>query len=327
VASDVSTDERETPPREFSTRELLVKLVLLPALLVLATVLVISWATHRSDDVETLLERLRTPSRDRWRAAAELATLLRDPANEAMRSDEATARRVAEILAEKIDAAVMTDEAINLRFFLCRALGEFAVPDGLPVLVRAATTQRDAAEVPVRQAAIEAIAMLADKLGPESMRQRRGVMATLLEATEDPHESVRSAAAFALGVMGGNPAEARLAELLDDGYPDVRYNAALGLTRHGDPRCMDVLLEMLDPEQPMGVATEKHQVARDAKRRTILINALLGTQRLAETNTEVDLAPLADAAERLTQGEIDGAIRAKAAEVLKILESRADRGL
>jgi hypothetical protein len=322
---DIPSDEQEPASREFSTRELLVKLVLLPAAVVLGIIVVVSWATHRSDDPDALVRRLQQDGRDRWRAAVELATVLRDPANEELRNDQAKARQLAEILRKEIDTAGMTEEDINLRFFLCRTLGEFHVLDGLPTLIRAANTQRDVAEVPVRQAAIQAMAVLGENLGGESLRSDSEVMQVLRETSEDPHESVRSAAAFTLGVLGGEKAEQRLMEMLEDDYPDVRYNAALGLTRHGNLRSIGVLLEMLDPEQTIGIAMEKHEEVKNVKRQTILINALRGAERLAETNADADLGPLAEAVERLTQAEVDAAIRVKAAEVLTTLEARAEQ--
>ena len=324
---DVSGDDQEPSARQFSTGELLVKLVLLPAAVVLAIIVVLSWATHRSDDPEALVRRLRQDGRDRWRAAFELARLLHDPANEELRIDEEMARQVAEILDGEINAAGMTEEDVRLRSFLCRALGEFSVPDGLPALIRAATTQRDPAEATVRQAAIEALAVLGENLGPESLRSDSEVMRVLAEASEDPHELVRGRAAFTLGVIGGERAERRLVEMLEDDYPDVRYDAAVGLTRHGNPQSIGVLLEMLDPEQTVGIAMEKHEEVRDFKRRTILINALRGARQLAETNADADLAPLAQAVESLGQAEVDEAIRVKAAEVLEALEARAERRL
>jgi hypothetical protein len=115
--------------------------------------------------------------------------------------------------------------------------------------------------------------------------------------------------------------------MLEDDYPDVRYDAAVGLTRHGNPQSIGVLLEMLDPEQTVGIAMEKHEEVRAFKRRTILINALRGAQQLAETNREADLAPLAKAVENLSQAEVEPAIRVKAAEVLKAFEARAEQRL
>src|SRR5207302_1760136 len=101
----------------------------------------------------------------RWQAAVNLADALRNDRNKSnsqLKHDSKLAGQLSKILASEIEAGSMAEKPVTLRIFLCRSLGEFEVPDGLPVLVRAATVQRSESELPVRRAAIEALALLSE---------------------------------------------------------------------------------------------------------------------------------------------------------------------
>jgi HEAT repeat protein len=177
--------------------------------------------------------------------------------------------------------------------------------------------------VGVRRSAIEAIAVLASTVGPASLRTRPHLMPVLLEAAGDSRGPVRSAAAFTLGVLGGRQAEAKLEALLVDGHPDVRYNAATGLARHGNAKAVAVLVEMLDPNESAGIDVEKQRSARDFKRATILVNALRASSRLASANPTADLGRLVFAVEQLARTDVRPEIRVQAIEVLNQLKDRA----
>jgi hypothetical protein len=159
-------------------------------------------------------------------------------------------------------------------------------------------------------------------VGPERLRERPALIAVLLEAADDPRPPLRSAAAFTLGVIGGTEAEAKLETLLADAYPDVRYNAATGLARHGNLKAVDVLLEMLDPNESAGIAVEKQVPARDFKRAMILVNALRATGQLASADPTADMSRLTEAVRRLARADVDESVRVKAIEVSSQLEGR-----
>ena len=312
-------------PAKFSVLGLLVKLVLLPGLVVLILVVLfttVGWLTLSPGDVDSVVETLEKGGNERWRAAINLAGMLREPGGLRLKNDPALAGRLIEILQREIEAGGMREGQITLRMYLCRALGEFHLPDPLPVLVVAARTERDPREVDVRRSAIEAIAVLASHVGPAAVRSRPELMSALLEAAEDSRPPLRSVAAFALGVIGGAEAEARLEALLGDAYPDVRYNAATGLARHGNVEAVDVLLEMLDPNQSAGTDVEKQEPARDFKRAMILTNALRATGQLARENPTADTSRLTKAIQRLAGSDVEQAVRVKAIEVLSELEGR-----
>ena len=325
MAEPNQTDQLPDGSGEFSTLDLLVKLVILPALVVSVMVLVVAvfgWLTATGDDVNSLVDALDEDGNTRWRAAVSLATVLADSDNRELKVDSALARRLIAILDGRLENATPADDEITLRIYLCRTLGEFRIPDPIPTLVKAAKTERDPREVDVRRSAIEALAVLASNLDASEFKGHAELGAVLQEASRDPRHPLRSSAAYTLGVVGGHEAKARLEELLEDGHPDVRYNAALGLARHGDVRAVDVLMEMLDPSESAGIDVEKQQPARSFKRTMILINALRAADLLASSNSSADLGRLEVAVERLLQAEISAEVRVKALGVLNELKSQ-----
>lgn len=315
-------DQTDAP----STLGLIARLVLLPALVVLALVAVLAglgWLTFSPRNVDSLVGALEREGNTRWRAAVELAGMLAEPGEVSLKSDPVLAGRLIDILQREIDAGGTLDGQIMLRMYLCRALGEFHLPDPLSVLIVAAETERDPREVDVRCSAVQAIAVLTSNLDPTELRTRPEPTAVLLEATEDPRSRLRSTAAFALGVIGGSEAETRLEALLSDGYPDVRYNAATGLARHGNSKAVNVLLEMLDPNE---LEWEKEEQGGEFKRMMILTNALRATRQLASENPTLDIGRLAEAIRRLTVSDVDDAVRGEAEKAWNELQGRAFPG-
>jgi len=302
---------------QFSTPGLLLKLVLLPGAVVLAIVmliLVVAWLRMPGGNVDALLEKLSRDGPDRWPAAVNLAAVLHEPGGAALKRDPRLAKRLSEILRKEIAAGRMDPAELNLRMYLCRALGEFQIADPLPVLLEAARTERHEGEVDVRRSAIEALAVLASNTDAAELHAEPQLVPTLLTAANDRRLALRCAAAFALGVVGGNRAEVRLEEMLADEYPETRYNAATGLARHGNPECVPVLVEMLDPDRP--------ESTRGFRRAMIRINALRAAAKLDAANPEADLSELAAAVERLSRGWLDPQVRAKSTEVLGLLRRR-----
>lgn len=311
----VKTDRSDEASRaEFSTGRVLLKLILLPGLVVLVGVLTIVWLKQPGDDVDSLIDTLGRQGEQRWLAAAGLSAVLHEPEGAAVKRDPAVARRLVEILEKELEAGGMDPDRLRLRMYLCRALGEFRIADPLPVLLEAARLERDEREVEVRRSALEGIAVLASNVDPAALRGEAQLVPVLLSAAEDEHRQLRETAAFALGVVGGDRARARLESMLADRYAEVRYNAATGLARHGNARCIAVLLEMLDPRQA-------------SRRRTkIQVNALRAIGKLAANRSvdleEADWQELVEAVERLSRAGVSAEVGAKATEVLEQLGRR-----
>ena len=170
----------------------------MPALIVLVVVSVwvmFTWLVHRtSAQPEDLIQGLQGSSVARWQRASELAGMLSDKRYADFQTSSAAATKLADILDREIDAAKsseegMQQEAVTLRYFLCRALGEFRVPDGLNVLLKAAATNRDPREEEVRRGAIQAIAVRASNLAqlqPPQLAQRSRAGADAISARWRP---------------------------------------------------------------------------------------------------------------------------------------------
>ena len=184
--------------------------------------------------------------------------------------------------------------------------------DLLPGLLKAVRSPPPAEGSDVRLAALEAIAVLASEVGPARVRNHPDLVPVLLEAAEDEQQVVRERAAFALGVVGGDRAEACLVRMLADAKAEVRYNAATGLARHGNLQSTGVLHEMLDPQQT------------GWRRAMIQLNALRAVDQLLDANPDADLSHSAEAVEQLTGADVAAEVGAKAAEVLRRLDRRGE---
>jgi HEAT repeat protein len=290
----------------------IVQLFIVPAVIVGVIVMVYTlfhWLAYKDQSPQKLVDSLERDSATRWQSASALADLLRTQGNTAQQ-DAKLAARLATLLEADLNDGGWNDQEILFRGFLCRALGEFKVTDGASALTLAATTQRNEADIKVRRAAIEALAVLSMNVGPDKLRAQPQVLQTLLSTAGDAEPVIRSASAVALGSVGGSDAIERLNRMLSDPKPSVRFNAATGLARHGDARSIEVLAEMLDPAPITGV-----EQGDDTARR--LTSGLQAVSILARQNGSTDLAPLAEAVEALTRpsSAIHPQLRLKAREV------------
>ena len=330
------------PPVEPPSAGFILQLFVVPALIVMLVVAVwgaFGWLVHRTTmEPKELISGLQGSSVARWQRASELADLLRNEQYAGLKDDAESAAQLATILDREIDAAAddakgMQQEAVMLRYFLCRALGEFHVEEGLDVLAKAAVTGRDPHEQVVRRGAVEAIAVrafnltLADR--PRSLAGSE-VESTLLGLASDADEQVRSAAAYALGQIDTPACTARLEEMVDDPHADTRYNAALALAGRGNVRAVATLAEMLDPDELAGVQQEVDAPAQFSKRALVMTGALEAAEKLARRIPDADLSPIAAALARLTAADavelerarIHPPIARRARETLDLLEER-----
>jgi hypothetical protein len=311
--------------------------------------LLFSWVAHMGrDNAQELAKAIQRGDDWSGQRAYELADLLRspDPRCDVLRQDSNLAKTLADFLSGDLAEPVqgkIDQPRLMRRMYLCRAIGAFHVTDGLPALLTAAKQERTPEEIEVRFSALEALATLADNVGPERLREHAEVLPTVLAASREtdseggppaaseaqyrPHAELRAVAAYALGVLGGEQASDRLRKMLLDPYPNARYNAATGLARLGDAACVDVLREMLDPDNPLAVQDEKYPDDQARKRTTVLTNGIKATLLLAENNPDADLAKLKAALNELTAGTLEKVVidRAKvqttAREALRLLEA------
>lgn len=308
------------------------RLLFVPAVIVAAAVLIwiiLRWPIRETVSARDLVRDLSRPGRSHWQQAYSLAELLRDPQHAELRQDAALAADLAALLQLQLDAAEMDPNRVQLRVFLCRALGEFAVPAVLPVLVQAGRQERGPAEVAVRRAALEAIAASTSHVGAATLQKDEAVLQTFTAAARDHGQGatdqairaeLRASAAFGLGVLGGEPAVEELQQLLDDPSPNVRYNAATGLARHGQTAAIPVLLEMLQPANSEAIADEESATGRSWKQVLVWTNAIRAASQLARRNTATDGRQLAAAMESLVKSDVPASVRDQAREALLALE-------
>jgi len=321
----------------------LARLFLIPFVIVSLVVLVwflMHWLAQMGNTPLDMVSRLESLDGERkhdfaWQVANDLAVVLSGESNHADRSNRELAQRLAAILERECRRTDTTAERLELRLYLCTALGHFTVPDGLPALVLASAPQQPAT---IRQAAIESMARLGG-VKHLVLRDDTSVMSALHDAAqtyqEDPNDpsasgDVRSRAAFALGVIGGPAAIQDLVTLLSDPFDDARRNAAAGLARQRDPRAIPELLRMLElrppsPDRPPP-QIEEQSIARkseDWSRHVVWGTTLYALEELL-ANTDLrenDLSQLRTAVDRLAV-DSNGAIHLRAKGLAQKLSSR-----
>jgi HEAT repeat protein len=296
------------PPVEPPNAGFLVQLFLIPGLIVAIIVVVwllFHWLAQMGNDPREYVKKLRGNNEVRWQAAVNLAGALHGAAGNEIKHDAAVATDLGQILNEEIADGSMDERPINLRVYLCRALGEFQVEAALPTLLTAAKTQRSDAEVDVRRAAVQGLASLATNLKAAHPEWKNAeLLATLIAASKSDNDNLRAESVFALGAIADEPeAAARLKQMLDDPHPDARFNAATGLARQGMAEALPVLLEMLDPDQTLATREENPE-NRPEKRAMVNVNGLRAMAQLADANSAVDLHGAEPAIERLAASDI-----------------------
>lgn len=283
----------------------LLQLFLIPLLIVSMIVgvwFLFSWLASASADPQQIVREIE--HRTNWQSAVTLASMLDNPDSRyvKVRQDPAFARQLGDVLRRKLETPLTRnktdEERRQLCYVLCRALGNMETPAAIDPLLEAAALDRNSAEVDVRLGALEGLALLASRLGAETVRENEKLLPVLLDCSRasdqtetavdgessayKPYGEIRGAAAFALGVVGGNEALDRLALMLDDAYPNARYNAATALARLGDVRAVPVLVEMLDPKNEVSTQDEKLESEREARRVQVVDNAIKAALQLAE---------------------------------------------
>jgi len=270
------------PPVEPPSAGFLVQLFLVPFAIVsiiLTLVTMFYWLPQIGNDPQAAVRALRRNTEGRWQAALNLANDLRGPRGRELRSDPTLLGELASIL--EMEAAsgrgsgsgYAAEQSRTLCVYLSRAIGEFALPEAATPLVARAT---DVDQPEVARAAVEALAVLAANLAAADRRfaDPTAVAEAVVTASRSQEQGLRSSAAFALGVVGGEPAVGRLVELLDDVDDDVRYNAAVGLARLARPEAWDTLVEMLSTPDVAVSAGDNEAQARRYKRVMVVVNAL-----------------------------------------------------
>ncbi|MEC7709950.1 MAG: HEAT repeat domain-containing protein [Planctomycetota bacterium] len=314
------------PPVEPPSAAFLVQLFLVPGVIVAIIVcvwLAFHWLAHLGNDPQAYVRTLRRANEGRWQAALNLANDLRGPNGSGLKADVKLASELGSILDDEVGSGRTGEQSETLRLYLCRALGEFSVPEAAPALVRRVNANDDD---PATQAAIEAIAVLATNLqnAGRSFENRDDVVAAVLAATTSANSRVRDACGFTLGVLGGERSIDGLLRLVGDPSADVRSNAALGLARLGQPDAYDTLSEMLALEDVYldeKTPDDKMQSER-YKRALVVVNALRGITMLIDATNDGPPSGVIRKIEELQQDSV-AEVRSSAKAVIKKIDRLA----
>jgi hypothetical protein len=327
------TQDDSLPPVEPPSAAFLVQLFLVPAIIVAIIVFVwlaFHWLAQLGNDPEGYVKTLRRNNEGRWQAALNLANDLRGPGGERLKADATLARDLGGILADEIASGrpagggFSGDQSQTLCVYLCRALGEFAVPEAAAPLLAAIKPGTDT-QTP--RAAVEALAVLANNLTAvgRAFETPEAVSNAVIEAAKADDAPLRSAAAFTLGVLGGDAAGGQLKELLADANLDVRANAALGLARLGrdDPAVFESLEEMLATPDVEPVPGDEAAQARRYKRALVVVNALKGVGMLVDATRVAPPGRIVDRVSGLAQDPIPD-VRSSATALLGKIDRVAE---
>lgn len=329
------------PPVQPPTSGFLLQLFFIPLVIVLIIVVVwmlFSWLAHMGTSPRELVRELSRRNNASWQRAVTLAQILEsaptgDP--NGVRHDRQMAGELARILKDVYDSGAKDDSSVKLQEFLCSALGNFEVDDGLGALIAVAAKEKEDVLLPVRTAAVNGLAELLARLiddpqsgdqNLKSLRANTTLNDLLLETTRDVRDSstptalkvdeIRSRAAFALGLVGTDEGLDRLAVMIQDRSSNARNNAAFGLARHGDVRALPEIVAMLDPSNDSALLHEdmsrnekplsEAEIAlnKDWKRTQVLQNGLSTAKLLITRNKTDDLTALKAPIDALTRVEL-----------------------
>ena len=242
------------------------------------------------------LNDVRSGGRDRrWPAAYELSRLMNEPDTETRFPDLAPALVRAFVDSKGDDPRV--------RRYLALAIGRLQSPPADTV-----DSLTAALDDPDTETLISVIWALAS-LGDESVVPRMSEMYRSQDA------GVRKMVVYALGVMPNEGVHTTLRAALGDPTPDVQWNAAVSLARHGDGRGAAVLRRMLDRAYVTGLVTPSDTLvdpASDVMISGLRAVAVLGAISVGE-NLRAQVAALAEADPSLK-------VRQAAMETLDALE-------
>lgn len=330
------------PPVQPPTSGFLLQLFFIPLVIVLTIVVVwmlFSWLAHMGTSPKELVREITHRNNGSWQRAVTLAEMLdAAPTGSAngIRRDKQMAAELARILTDIHKSGAKDESSLKLEEFLCSALGKFEVEEGLDALAEVAAAKGDDVFIPVRVAAINALAELVSRLleDPKSaeetlahLQSNSALQLQLIEITKELRESsapgslqideLRSRAAYALGLIGQKQGLERLAVMVQDRSSNARNNAAFGLARHGDARALPGILEMLDPTNEAAMLHEDTNIGlnkalsepesalnKDWKRSQVLQNGLNTAKLLITRNQADDLSKLRTPVEELTKVEL-----------------------
>jgi HEAT repeat protein len=292
--------EREYAPRNglSAAPALAVQFFLIPLAVVAVTVSVyVGFRSLLADDrtpQDYLNEIQNGGSERRWPAAYELSRLMSDPK---VRGDRTLAPAL-------VHAFQQSKDDPQVRRYLALAIGRLDPP--LPSDAVSALT--DALADADGQTRISLVWALGSSGDPAVVPHL-----VPLYGANDADPGIRKMVVYALGALPGSEQMPTLQAALHDEVPDVRWNAAVALARHGRHDGVDVLKQMLDRRYVE--QTVKRDTPSDADADPVG-DVMIGGLRAAATLKEGALKPRV---ETLSRSDSSLKVREAALEALKVM--------
>jgi len=310
--------ERESAPRNplVAAPALAVQFFLIPLAVVAAAVLVYvgfrSMLTDNRGPRDYLAEVQNGGTDRRWPAAYELSRLMDDPS---VRAD----RSLAPALVDAFRRA--KDDDPRIRRYLALAIGRLdppLPPEAIDVLVKSL-------DEPDRAADPDWMSRLTG-WSTSDLGEVRISTIWALGSSGDPHVAarlqplygsadagVRKMVVYALGALPGDAQLVTLRTALQDAAPDVRWNAAVALARHGDRQGAGVIRQMLDRDYVEHIV--KREVRQDEDLDPIADVMISGLRAAAALRDQALRASI----EGLSQQDRSMKVREAALEALKTM--------
>ena len=291
--------ERETATRSPITAApaLAVQFFLIPLAVVGMTLMVyVGFRSLLANDrtPQEYLSEVRNGGSDRrWPAAYELSRLMGDPK---VRADRALGPELVKAF------AAAKDDDPRVRQYLALAIGRLDPP--LPAdAVAGLTRALDSTDGESRVSAIWALGSSGDP----------AVVPRLQPLAASPDKGIRKMAVYALGALPGDAQLDTLRTALDDSEADVRWNAAVALSRKGRHEGVAVIRQMMDRRYV------EQQVKRDVRQdedRDPIADVMISGLRAAATLKDEALRPSVTS---LSQQDRSMKVRQAALEALKVM--------
>jgi HEAT repeat protein len=260
--------ERESAPRNplVAAPALAVQFFLIP--LAVVAVIGVVYLGFRSMVVDTrgareyLAEIQNGGSDRRWPAAYELSRLMDDPK---VRAD----RSLAPALVNAFEQA--KDDDPRIRRYLALAIGRLDPPLPAEAIDMLSKSLDDPDRVPAQDWISRLTGWSDSDLGEVRISTIWALGASgdprvatrLLPFYQSPDAGVRKMVVYALGALPGDAQLDTLRAALQDPAPDVRWNAAVGLARHGDRQGAGVIRQMIDRDYVEHVVTREVRQDQD----------------------------------------------------------------
>jgi HEAT repeat protein len=232
-------DQPVLPPIEPPSAGFIVQLFVVPALIVLAVVVV--WAffgkiAASEEDWRELVEDIRnTNEHRRWRGADGLARLLQNDqqlgeSGQHLAANPDIARALVGLFDEGLKRHSQRDDDLKQEAFLARTLGLLDAPATvLPALERGMLPDEDRE---IRKNSIASIAVIAGRASETHHPiDDANLVKDLITASGDSDALIRDVSTYALGLIPTDASRERLKVLISDADRNTRVNAAVALAR------------------------------------------------------------------------------------------------